>query len=647
MSLIDSLRTRHARALGLAIASVGALVGCDSSDATDVEPVHSIYQVPRAGVEQDFYALPFPNDIRLLPDGRIDLSTHQRPNALTEIFIDSIAEHQHGFGLNSPTLFLFDGELDPASLPSSPEASVLEDASVYIVNVEPTSANFGARTRIAARFEVNSGIAIRGNWLSVIPLPGFPLEPSTRYAAIITDRAQNMGSAAVLRSTEFDEIMSSNSLAGELGAAQATLEPLLAWLDNDGGDERDDIVSATVFTTQDATSIMRKIREVIYRDVAAPVPTTITPADVETDFSVFEGLYDGPIFQQGEIPYRRPENGGDIVFDDNGDPIVQSTVSLRFALAVPNGTPPATGWPIVIYAHGTGGSYRTFINNGTAQNLAARGIASISIDQTLHGPRNPGGNPELDYFNFQNPLSARDNTIQGALDDFQLTRLVVDFNETLATQPTTFDDDKIYFFGHSQGALTGVPFVAYEPRIKGAVFSGGGGHLILSLLFKTEPIDISALLGVLIPDKPLNEFNPILGLLQTYLDRSDPINFAKLLVAAPIAGREPVDVFVGLGLTDSFTPVPSIKALATSIGVNPVAPLIEPIEGLRIQGLDALEPPIASNHSSGATAVVAAYEQAPGSDGHFVLFDIPAARTQSIEFLATLAESGVATLVDF
>ena len=86
---------------------------------------------------------------------------------------------------------------------------------------------------------------------------------------------------------------------------------------------------------------------------------------------------------------------------------------MRFALTVPAGPVPATGWPIAIYSHGTGGDYASFIDDGTALGLAREGIAVISTDQVLHGPRNPGGNPELDFFNFGNPYAARDNALQG------------------------------------------------------------------------------------------------------------------------------------------------------------------------------------------------------------------------------------------
>src|SRR5215475_15360941 len=69
-------------------------------------------------------------------------------------------------------------------------------------------------------------------------------------------------------------------------------------------------------------------------------------------------------------------------------------------------TPP-TGWPICIYAHGTGGDWESFVDDGTGLRLALQGIATISTDQVLHGPRNPGGDPETAFFNFGNPYAGR------------------------------------------------------------------------------------------------------------------------------------------------------------------------------------------------------------------------------------------------
>src|SRR5439155_21503580 len=115
--------------------------------------------------------------------------------------------------------------------------------------------------------------------------------------------------------------------------------------------------------------------------------------------------------------------GGEIVVGSDGIAVVQRIEPMRFALTIPAGATPATGWPICIYAHGTGGDWQSFVDDGTALRLAQQGIAVISTDQVLHGPRNPGGDPEVSFFNFGNPLAGRDNALQGAADAWSQMRL--------------------------------------------------------------------------------------------------------------------------------------------------------------------------------------------------------------------------------
>src|SRR6185503_4314156 len=143
------------------------------------------------------------------------------------------------------------------------------------------------------------------------------------------------------------------------------------------------------------------------------------------------------------------------------------------------------GWPIAICQHGTGSTYTSFVTDGTANELAKQGIATIATDQVLHGLRNPGGNPELAFFNFTNIYAARDNSLQGAADGFSLMRLALALSFSDGSRTISFDPARVYFFGHSQGGLTGPGFVAFEPSVSGAVLSGTGGLLYLALLNKT------------------------------------------------------------------------------------------------------------------------------------------------------------------
>lgn len=614
-------------------------------DAT-VESAEALFQLT---APEDYYALPFPNDLRVRPDGTLDLDDHPRPNPLLARYFDLFDRSFQGFGTNSAVFFRFSGWVREATLPADPAASMEEGASVYLVDVDPDSPERGRRVPLRFRFERWAGEVIGDHWLAALPYPGFPLRPSTTYAAVVTTRVEATDLTPVGRSPDFEAVIAGAEPASpEVARAREVYAPLLAWLDEAGGDERADVASAAVFTTQDPTALMGRVREVIYRDVPEPQVRDVRYLATYPSFTLYQGEYDSPNFQTGEPPYNDPEDGGEIVLDEQGYPIIQRMEPIRFAVSMPAGDMPEDGWPVVLYAHGTGGYYLSFLADGTAERMAAEGLAVISIDQVLHGPRNPnGGSVELAFFNFNNPAAARDNVRQGALDDFQLVRVA----RNLVIAPRhpgarvhRIDPGRVYFMGHSQGGLTGPPFLAYEPLVHGAVLSGAGGLIYLSLLEKTEPVDITAVIGTFIRDNPLDEFNPVLALVQMYIDPADPTNYARLLVAEPPPGSEPKDIYQSEGLIDHFTPPVNIEAFGVAMGLSPVAPELQDVPGFALRGLDWLEPPVTAN-LNGRTAVFLQYEAPSNSDGHFVVFDVPAAERQHAAFLGTLAREGRAVLV--
>lgn len=610
----------------------------------------ALYELPRGGQPtSEYYALPFPNDLRMREDGTIDFEGHVRPNALLEEYLDTFSQKAGGFGTNSAIFFRFSAPIDPASLPETAAKSLEADASVYLVDVDPDSPERGLRRPLRFRFEHYAGEAIGPDWLSCLPYPGFPLRRATTYAVVVTRRATATDGSALASSADLDQVLAADGGDPDVTRAREVYAPLLAWLDEAGGDERQDVAAATVFTTMDPTALMGKIREVVWRDAPAPVLRELKFAGEYDSFNLYTGVYDGPNFQLGTPPYSLPADGGEILVDPaTGDPILQRMEPIRVAISIPHGAPPPGGWPVVLYAHGTGGSYKSFVHDGTAGRFGWEGIAAVGIDQVLHGPRNPaGGSEEVAFFNFQNPLAGRDNVRQGALDDFQLVRLVMDMvidERHPGGRRHTFDAERMYFMGHSQGGLTGPPFLAYEPLIKGAILSGAGGLIYYSLTKKTEPVDIASLIGSFVRDVPLDEFNNILALVQMFIEPADPVNYGPLLVAEPIEGVGAKDIFQSEGLIDHYTPPVNIEALGVAIGASPVGPILVDVEGFELRGLDVLTAPVVGN-LNGKTAVFLQYEAASGEDGHFVVFDVDAAQRQSIQFITTLAREGAATLV--
>lgn len=618
------------------------LLGCKAP----TEPPGATALYDTSPERRDFFALPWPSDTRLLPgpagDGRrrLDLSGFPDPGGIISQYRAVIAaDPLDGFGTQSAIYFRFDAPLDPASLPADAAASLDPRASVFLVDTS------GQRAPVRVRFTARGNNYIGPHALTLLPEPGFPLRPRTTYTAVVTDAVRAADGGRVRRDPRY-----TSSPGQGLG-----VDP-----------ER--VVASTTFTTQDPTSLMQALRAAVHR---TPAPTVLNFAYKRVDsrgrWDEYTGAYVTPNFQEGEPPYAT--TGGPIHFGANGQPEPVRSETLRFALTVPRAPMPAEGWPVVLYAHATGGDYESFIADGSAGAAAAATdregrviahMAVISIDQVLHGTRDPTeSDTNLSFFNFRNLPAARDNAKQGALDDFQLLRLVEGFNVTIPPNPDVpggsgtpirFDTGRIYFKGHSQGGLTGPLFLAYEPKVKAAVLSGAGGGLILSLLAKTEPYDVAALVGILL-DGDAREDHPVLSLVQTYLESSDPSNYGRLFFREPPAGSSPKSIYQSLGLIDQYTPVSTIKALALAMGVQPVRPLPEPIPTLPLAGLSVADAPVQSNVAQGgATAVLGQYQVplsngVPQYDGHFVVFRHPDALLQSNAFLGLHAATGVAVLI--
>ncbi len=327
-------------------------------------------------------------------------------------------------------------------------------------------------------------------------------------------------------------------------------------------------------------------------------------------------------------------------------------------LTVPNSPMPPDGYPIVLYAHGTGGDYQSFVRSEVGVLLAESGYAVMGIDQVLHGDRNPSTvSPELLFFNFLNPMAARDNNRQAALDVVQQARFAasVEIPERIigagGGSLRTFDPDRIYVYGHSQGGLNMPLFLAVDDTAKGGYLSGAGGLLSISVIEKTEPLDIATAvqLFLVLPgstteqaleQESFNYAHPVLSLLQTWIEPSDGVNYGPLIFDQPRDGFTPKSVFMTGGQEDLFTTANANAALAAATRIPLLNPVANPIEANTLTGLEPMTAPVTGNVAGGtATAGLQQYPM----DGHFVGFTDEPLRQRIRSFFASF-EDGVPTI---
>lgn len=651
--------------------------GANCATPADGEAPHAYFEVPREGTPiNDFFRLPFPNDI-YKSDGVLDLSEHPHPDTvavdLVDRYLEAIAEDVDGFSTNPVMLFRFSRSYSGMTVGAE---------SVRFYNITPGTPGYGNQTGRA--WQTTSGRVSKyvcENYLGLKVPAGAPLRPGTTYAAIITTDLRTEGEASdqrvpFARDPDLEALLAASapSDAG-LSAAYAAYAPLRTFLADtsvsdvgSGTISTAKVLTATVFTTQNPEAVTSKLRAAL-RAAAAPVVSDLTvcadgavsPCDDGTeeracgfesaDYTEIHGRIALPIFQSGTAPYLTPEDGGGFVLDEDGSPVVQRTEPVCFALTIPKGgTKPADGWPLLVFAHGTGGSFTNAVTSGIAAWSAAGTFealavkaATLAIDLPQHGSRRGEStmSPDNLFFNFANPRAARDNIRQGAADLMSLAYWAEGYALGADASPTDaaidFDAARFALFSHSQGSTHGSIALPYEPLYQTAVLSGNGGNLTQSLLNKNKPIDIAALLPYAMLDVNNGDgtlaggaFNAGLAVFQTFFDSVDTVNYAWRIQREAVEGSTGASVFMTYGTGDSYSPPATMRAYAEALVLPQVTPTYDSI------GLTEVSPPLMSNENvGGATRTIGLrqYQATEGSDGHFVAFDNAAAFTDVKRFL--------------
>lgn len=651
--------------------------------------------------ERDFFRLPFPLDARRSGAG-LELGGFPRPppdldpafGQVVDRWLAHLEADTPGFAVNGAVLFRSThGVADPSGI-------------VY-VNITPGHPDYGQATNglaySAQNGETSGNNYICRNWLAVETIDGYPLDPGATYAVLLTDAMKPVGGGSFAPDTDFSLMLRPAPPSDPVRlAAWQTFAPLRGFLDspeNAGGLKlaRDRLLGGAVFTTAPNRDVLAGARAAVREaplvvsdlhlcTAAGDSPCSTAPglSDDEraarrcgppsADYREIHGRIRLPIFQEGIAPYATI--GGRIDLDGT-TPIQRSSVDACFSLTLPTGPAPEAGWPALIYAHGTGGGFRSALGEQIAPRLAALGVATIGLEGVLHGERrndtDTDGKVEgLDIdqlvFNVFNPESARDTIVQGAIDQFSAVRLAEEWTDAtvLPGETIRFDASALVYMGHSQGANAGALFLPFEPQIRAAVLSGGGTNLLKALLGKNEPrVDAG---GALLaprellqlafqerPDRPLTTSHPMLVLLNTFVNRSDADNTVRLLRRQPLEGVSAKHLLLYVGHVDNYTPLRSAGNLSIGAGA--------PIGGATLfpppcdqytgdaqiacgwtsgQWLPTVPLP-ATGNAGGVTAITRMLPAPAGKDGHYVAFE-PAERERIAQFLVSAVQNGTPTV---
>ncbi len=520
-----------------------------------------------------------------------------------------------GFSTTAPITTNFSTSLDPES--------VKLGETVRVFELQKTDSKI---TGIAGELKTPAKLfatATGANNTTLAVLPTQPLKPKTGYMVILTNGLKGANGVPVSSDTLYTLIRGESELQGGFSPLKPLRQAINGYeaLAGASGITKDSIVLSWSFTTQSVGDVMTKV----FSDSQASTITTAPTGKTTKDFLDPQGtndLIDGKAdvyIGSIKVPYyldiKSDDNptgpltghwkgeGGTALTQFNLTPIKTQDITIPVIITVPNApTPPADGWPVVIFQHGI--SKNRLSTLAIANAYAGAGFMVVGIDMAMHGitdTANPlhadntaflddieptldldfvdnstgaeGPDGTLDesgthFINLTSLLTSRDNIRQSVSNLFVLRKSLA--NMTPATGGAIpVDVNTVRFAGHSLGGIVGTDFLAFDDTVGAAsLFMPGGG--IAQLLNGSEAFGprIRAGLAANGIDEGTPEFAAFFVAAQTVLDSADPINLGA---AAAVKHKIHMIEVVGGNSSPADQVIPNTVEGAPLSGTEPMA----------------------------------------------------------------------------
>lgn len=554
---------------------------CDSGTCTDLEipfweggpcPADAesdaeflvLYQIPDLPTSEtlDFFAMPFPNDLRLDGDGRPVLDGFPSPGEAApsvDRLLGFVAE-QTGWGLDPVVYFRFNKPQDLASI-----KVLTTDATVHFASVDPDAEDYGNLSAFEFYTRHSRNRYVCQNWLAVTTYGGRSLLPNHTYAVWLTKGITSDGSE-VFRDEDFPVLMQ-EELPTDLTDAKAfdRFEPFRDFVDEQGL-VRGEIVAATVFTTGDPARDLRYTREVVE---SAATTVAVDELEVCADSPCDRACGASGPFAELHAAVSIPDfttAAGLVVFDDVFRPQVQDTSEVCAVLTVPEGMAPTAGWPVALWRGDLSGDAQDAVKNGIAEAFATQGVATLAIDLPHHGDRNDGSDPLAAWFPTDSPGAWRGTLYQTFADGHILQRLAAD--------PTLgLDAGQVWVVGEGVGGDAAISLLAWAKDLQGGVVGNPGGLLGQLATERREPFDSGHALERSFADSNLSRSHPLVALLQQWLGPFDPAGNAEAMVREPATIAK--HVFLVDGVDDTELSPESRYAVLRSASLPAAGEILE------------------------------------------------------------------------
>lgn len=423
-------------------------------------------------------------------------------------------------------------------------------------------------------------------------LAGNPAVPDTDYGAIKIALATGGAKCPSITDVTLNGVCQLTGAHLQIAAGLANAIPALANSLNPAN-----IVLSFSFTTQSTTDTMQLLSALTKPTTIKANPTPITTAQVNPALPGHANIYVGvltiPYYLSKAAPLTGSWQAPPFPLDPtstnvtryNPLPVPTQNLLIPVLLTVPNAaskggaTPPAGGWPVLIFQHGITRNREDMF--GVADSFADAGFVVAAIDIPLHGITNTSdpfyaaaanplyaglglpaagsiertfdlaliAPPAIDpsgahAINLQSPLTERDGLREGAIDLLTFARTLPSLNLGAAG---TISATGVHYLGHSLGAIEGTVFlgVATAADVSTGTLANPGG--VLSNILTTSPSfapTVNAGLAASGIQPGTTIYNQFFRDHQTVIDAGDPVNYVALATA-----QHPIHLLQVTGVT--------------------------------------------------------------------------------------------------